>query len=559
MGKYDPKFVEEKYGRCGTRIPSSLFLSSDKHWSEVIADEVLKIFPNEEIYTAAAGISPSGDVHFGNFRDVMTAYAVLEELKSRGKKTKFIFSWDNFDRFRKVPAGIDASFEKYIGLPLTSVPDPLGKYPSYARCKEIEFENAMNDLGIELEYRYQTDEYKAGKYSELIEKALQNREEIAEILLDFMTEKGKEEKEIDPDEYKKNFYPITVYSRFTGKDNTKILSYDGKNAITYKCIDTGNEETIDFTKDHIVKLAWKADWPMRWKYEGVVFEPGGKDHASPGGSYDVSSVISQKIFERPAPIFVGYEFIGIQGLGGKMSGSKGNAITPSELLKIYEPELLKWLYLRRLPHQAFTLAFDSEIYRQYEEFDRELSEYRDEKLDLSRAKGLALCFNDRKLLSQKNIPIPFRQAVAFGQIMQWNENKLLELLEAVGLQYDSASISKRIKNAEAWLLIYNPDQMIKIRTELNNTYVTAMTEEAKINIKKFRENIKSEFSSVEELEKIMYEIPKDINITDKENAPRQRAFFKDVYNLLISADTGPRLSTFIWALPREKVLNLLDI
>ena len=82
---------------------------------------------------------------------------------------------------------------------------------------------------------------------------------------------------------------------------------------------------------------------MRWKYEGVVFEPGGHDHASPGGSYDVSSVVSKTVFDYEPPIFVEYKFVGIQGLGSKMSGSKGNAVSPLELLDVYEPELLKWL------------------------------------------------------------------------------------------------------------------------------------------------------------------------------------------------------------------------
>lgn len=53
-----------------------------------------------------------------------------------------------------------------------------------------------------------------------------------------------------------------------------------------------------------------------------------------------------------------------------MSGSAGNAIATSQLLDIYEPGLLKWLYLKKTPAQTFNLAFDSEIYRQYEEFDR---------------------------------------------------------------------------------------------------------------------------------------------------------------------------------------------
>lgn len=43
------------------------------------------------------------------------------------------------------------------------------------------------------------------------------------------------------------------------------------------------------------EVLWKIDWPMRWLYEGVDFEPGGKDHAAPGGSYDTSRVIAKEI------------------------------------------------------------------------------------------------------------------------------------------------------------------------------------------------------------------------------------------------------------------------
>src|SRR3989344_5183401 len=76
------------------------------HWADSLADKVLAQFPKNEIYTCAAGISPSGVVHFGNFRDVITSFAVSEKLKERKKKTRLLFSWDDFDRFRKVPQGV---------------------------------------------------------------------------------------------------------------------------------------------------------------------------------------------------------------------------------------------------------------------------------------------------------------------------------------------------------------------------------------------------------------------------------------------------------------------
>src|SRR3989338_8783034 len=115
---------------------------SESDWAAEVAERVLEAFPGEEVYTCAAGISPSGPVHFGNFRDVMTSFAIASELRHRGKKARLLFSWDDFDRFRKVPAGVEESFSQYIGRPLVEIPAPHGQEGSYARVLEEEFETA---------------------------------------------------------------------------------------------------------------------------------------------------------------------------------------------------------------------------------------------------------------------------------------------------------------------------------------------------------------------------------------------------------------------------------
>ena len=97
---------------------------------------------------------------------------------------------------------------------------------------------------------------------------------------------------------------------------------------------------------------------MRWMYEGVDFEPGGKDHASPTGSYQTSRRISKLVYGYEAPVFQGYEFIGIKGLTGKMSGSSGLNLTPDAMLKLYEPEVILWLYSKTEPTKAFDFCFD---------------------------------------------------------------------------------------------------------------------------------------------------------------------------------------------------------
>ena len=503
-------------------------LNVKEGWAKATAEKVIEL-NDADIYTTAAGISPSGIVHFGNFRDVITSYSVLKEIKKQ-KPARMLFSWDDFDRFRKVPAGVDKSFEQYIGLPLSKVPDPHGNLKSYAERFKQPFIESLKKLDIDIEYIHQTDMYESGAYDEQIKFCLQNREKIADILLSFMTDKAKGEKGINPKEYKENYYPLSVYSKFTGKDNTKVLSYDGDTKITYMCFDTKQEDTIDFTKDRIVKLSWKVDWPMRWKFEKVHFEPGGHDHASSGGSYDVGSTISKELFKYEAPIFIEYKFVGIQGLGSKMSSSAGNAISLEDLLEIYEPDLLMWIYERKSPNQSFELAFNSDIYRQYEEYDKE----------------------------NENNAITFRQAVSFGQIIQWDKDKLDSILKELDLNYTKESIETRIPLAKNYLEKYNRDELISIRKDINSEYEKELTDNEKKQILDLRDYLKeNQSASIADLEFYVYEIPKKDSKGDLKK--EQRNFFKHVYNLLISRDAGPRLGTFLWAIDKNKAIELLSI
>jgi lysyl-tRNA synthetase class 1 len=51
------------------------------HWSDELAAQIIKRSPDKEIYTCAAGISPSGSIHIGNFRDIATSFFVMLALQ----------------------------------------------------------------------------------------------------------------------------------------------------------------------------------------------------------------------------------------------------------------------------------------------------------------------------------------------------------------------------------------------------------------------------------------------------------------------------------------------
>ena len=246
------------------------------YWADSIAEKIIQRNPNKDEYICAAGISPSGSIHIGNFRDIATSYFVVRALRSKGKKAKLLFSWDNFDRFRKVPANVvsavgNNAYDKYIGMPYVDIPDPFGNETNYAMHFQNEFLNSFKAFGIDMDFRSQADEYRNGNYSKKIIFALQNRHKIFDILARHRTQKATEEE-------RENYYPVSVYCPKCHKDTTHIVSLsDGCDAAIFKC-DCGYEGEIDFKKDFNCKLPWKVDWPMRWQYEGVDFEPGGKDH-----------------------------------------------------------------------------------------------------------------------------------------------------------------------------------------------------------------------------------------------------------------------------------------
>src|SRR5262245_509912 len=130
-----------------------------KHWSRTVAEELIASRGQSTIFTCASGITPSGRVHVGNLRDVLTVWFVGQQLRRLGAQVRLLHSWDDFDRFRKVPQGIPESYKEFIGRPVSKVPDPQGAYPSFAARFAAEFEESIRELGIDVVFRSQTPMY----------------------------------------------------------------------------------------------------------------------------------------------------------------------------------------------------------------------------------------------------------------------------------------------------------------------------------------------------------------------------------------------------------------
>lgn len=526
------------------------------HWSEEIANKIIQRNPDKEEYVCAAGISPSGSIHIGNFRDVATSCFVVRALRKMGKKAKLLFSWDEFDRLRKIPvnvAKVDGDMEKYIGMPYVDVKNPFSDNPgakTYAEYFEQEFESAVVKFGMDMDYRHQAEMYRSGKYVDYILLALKKRGEIFDILDSHRTQTAQEGE-------REAYYPVSIYCPECGRDTTTIDSLsDDCTVAQYHC-KCGHSGTFDFTRDFNCKLAWKVDWPMRWMYEGVDFEPGGKDHAAKNGSYDTSKDVSKKIFGYDAPVFQGYEFIGIKGTTGKMSGSSGLNLTPETLLKLYQPEIILWLYSKTEPLKAFDFCFDDGILRQYFEFDKMYNEYISGNADEHTS---AIMYNtavgDRKLKT-----VPMGLLVQLGSVVNFNVPMLEIVFEKIGTPYKYEDFADRLERARFWLEQCAPENVNRLRTLRAWELYNGFSEEEKEEIRLLCKYLHTDGYTLDELNSELYAIPKRVHsdITDEKQLKKlQGAFFKNVYKLLIDKEKGPRLYLFLFAVDKESYLKLLD-
>jgi len=277
---------------------------------------------------------------------------------------------------------------------------------------------------------------------------------------------------------------------------------------------------------------------------------GGQDHSSPQGSFQVSKRIAKEVYKMEPPIYQPYDFIGLTGLSSKMSGSTGINISPGELLKIYEPELLRWLFLRTLPTKRFNFCFDSEIIRQYDEFDREMIAYTENKLKASKRKALELSKANKKFIFTNNIS--FRLASSLGQLTLGNLKEVKRIIEEIDGSYNAESVERRLKLSEDWITKYSPENKIVLLKEADKNYFKKLKKEEKDQLKKFFSEIEDHWS-IEKLTNFAYEIPKKEGLENKEMRKRQRNFFKNVYMISIGKETGPRLPTFLISIGKRKI------
>jgi lysyl-tRNA synthetase, class I len=515
------------------------------HWADVYAEKIIREKGDKDQYTCASGITPSGTVHIGNFREIISTELVVRALKRMGKKVRFIYSWDDYDVFRKVPKNMpnQEMLKSHLRYPINIVPDPYERDESYARHHEMDIEKILPAVGIYPEFLYQAQRYRSSMYSQGMRTALEKKEEIKAVLDEFRAE-----------DLTGDWWPVSIFCDKCNHDDTQINAWDGEWCLTYTCKDCGNSQTIDLRTAKGAKLFWRIDWPMRWARENVDFEPAGKDHHSQGGSFDTAKRIVQVVYGAEAPVSFQYDFISIKGRGGKISSSSGEVIDLHDVLEVYTPEVTRYLFAGTRPNTEFAISFDLDAIKIYEDYDKtERIYYGAETMsdpdDLERERRIY----ELSQVIEPEATMPYQVVGGFRHLCN-----LLQM-------YDG-DIDKTLANLPG--LAPGQEPKLRVRAQCAWNWITKFSPED------FRFRLRSDGSTIEvnPNEKAALAALRDAVVAGgleesemagkiyaiaQENGLEPKDFFKLAYRALLDKERGPRLAGFVLNIGRERIGQIL--
>ena len=435
-------------------------------WADQLANQILtrkkfhyteKEIPKFDVFTVKTSASLSGILHIGRLSDTIRGETVFRALKDAKAKAKLIWVAEDMDPLRKIPKNVPKEFEKYIGMPVTDVPDPDGNYKNYAeRFKAEYFEVLDKFVTIKMEKFSMREEYKKGKFNKYIKKILEKADEVRELQNKHRTNK------LD-----KNFSPWKPICENCGKIVTTTVKEYSNGIVKYSCKDYEFESSKAVGCNHKGeddplkgngKLLWKSEWAAQWARWKIVSEGAGKEYQVPNSAFWINAEIAEKLINFPMPVPIFYEHLMIDG--EKMSASVGNVVYPRDWLDVAPAELLKFFYNKRIMK---TRSFSwKDLPKLYDDYDAHTNVYfgkikLDNEKEEQHMKRLVEISCGKEIYPAN---ITFAHAAMVMQISP-HEDDVVRSLEKTG-HYNKKMhdiIFDRINKAKVWLEKYAPEEV----------------------------------------------------------------------------------------------------
>ena len=489
------------------------------------------------------GLGASGFPHIGSLGDAARSYAVTLALREMGVNSELVAYCDDKDGLRKVPAGLPESLNKYLGYPVSSIPDPFGCHESFGKHMSSLLLDALDKCGIEYHYFSAKEVYEKGLLLDEIRTILLNAEKVGEIVKE---EVGQERyTEVLP------FFPVC--SECGRIYTTKAYKFEPEtDKVLYKCegleirgkliAGCGYEGEADITKGE-GKLTWKSEFAARWKALDIRFEAYGKDIAD---SVKINDRICREVLCFEPPSHAKYEMFLDKG-GKKISKSAGNVFTPQVWFRYGSQQSLLLLMLKRF---VGTRTLDvSDIPSYMNELDVLEDVYFGKKQvsarDVAKLKGLYKYCWVMNPPAKPNIHVPYN-LLAFLVKMAPKEclnNFVTEKLQNYGYlpknQQVEAELEKRVEYALNWVRDFN--EIKETPVNLTETEETAVAELV---------NVLKDADEPDEIQNAIFNAAKT-------NDLKPAALFRTLYSILMGTPQGPRLGPYILAMGKQNVIAAL--
>jgi len=516
-------------------------------WYDKTAVDIInrerKLGRSLELLRVESGVAASGIPHIGSFSEVTRNYAVSLAIEEQGFKTEFILFSDNKDGLRSVPAGLPKSLRKFIGFPVTEIPDPFHCHKSYGDHMVNLLLEALETAGIEYTLIKATDAYAQGLLNEEIRLLLENAKHVGQIV----KEETGQEKYLEALPY----FPICascgrIYTTKAYKflpDENKVLYRCEGMEIKHKWLEgCGYEGEADYTKGE-GKLAWKAgEFAARWRALNIRFEAYGKDIAD---SVRVNDRISREVLGYEPPMHVRYEMFLDKG-GRKISKSKGNVFTPQVWFRYGSPQSMILLTLKRFVGTR-NISID-DIPRYMDELD-ELEDIYFERKKIKDPKERAKLTGLYKYCWFMNPPekpsvhVPYNLLVCLARVapkgseLQFIAGKLREYGYLKNML--TPDLKKRIEYALNWVRDF----------EETSKTVIELSDEEKNAVAQLIEKLQST-EDPDVIQSSIFEIARI-------NGIKPRRFFQLLYSILLGTSFGPRLGPYLIDMGRENAIKTL--
>jgi lysyl-tRNA synthetase, class I len=500
-----------------------------KAWPFEEARKLVKRYPQGkpggEAVLFETGYGPSGLPHIGTFQEVLRTTLVRRayEVLSGGAPTRLVAFSDDMDGLRKVPDNIpnQGLLAAHLGHPLSRIPDPFGRYESFAHHNNAMLREFLDRFGFEYEFVASSEMYNSGRFDDALRGVLRNFGAIMEVMLPTLREERRKTYSpvlpVSPRTHQVLQVPVEVVDPEAG-----IVRFEDHGETIEHCIFGGQ-----------AKLQWKVDWGMRWVALGVDYEMSGKDLTD---SVRESGKIARILGGRPPEGMI-YELF-LDDKGEKISKSKGNGLTIDEWLTYGSEESLGF-YIYREPKSAKSLhaGIIPRAVDEYWQFREKLAEQPIEQQlgnpvwHLLRANGYHGGDGDKLPVTYGlllNLVGVLGQHATREQVWSYLANYVADADPAAHPALDSL-----VDKALAYNRDFVAPTLQRRKPEANEALALAALDEELAST--------SDDATAEELQTLVYEIGKDPHF----GFEALRDWFKCLYETLLGSSQGPRMGSFI--------------